>query len=60
MKKETCPLMKTDSWEGECEKINLFYCPHSSMPHMIEAINEEREDCPLSWQIEQIFRKEEK
>ena len=53
MEKETCPLMKTDLWEAECEKINLFYCPHSSMPHMIEAINEEREDCPLSWQIEE-------
>ena len=47
-----CPMLKNESWDCECENVSKYYCPVAAMPWMIEAIKEEKEDCPLSWQVE--------
>ena len=46
-----CPALNDDSWEWECENVDKYYCPVAAIPFMIEAIQEEKEDCPLSWQV---------
>ena len=50
---EQCPMVESGGDDCECEKINKFYCPFASIPHMEKAIIEEYDECPLSWQIDE-------
>ena len=57
---KVCPLLASEGIDVECELINKYYCPYSSIPHMQRALELDLPDCPLSWQLDEDLEHEER